>query len=101
MSPEVIDNVAFLILFPLTFLSNAFVLESTLPGLLRVFAEFNPVSALVQAARELFGNVPASMPVGDSWMLQNPVVTILIGIAVLLAVFVPLSVRKFARITSK
>jgi ABC-2 type transport system permease protein len=100
-SPEVINNVAFLILFPLTFISNAFVLEGTLPGPLRVFAEYNPVSALVQAARELFGNVPASMPVSDSWMLQNPVVTILIGITVLLVVFVPLSVRKFSRITSK
>ena len=100
-SPEIINNVSFLILFPLTFISNAFVMESTLPTPLRVFAEFNPVSSLVQAARELFGNVPPGTPVGDSWMLQNPVITILIGITVLLVVFVPLSVRKFASITSR
>ena len=99
-SPEVINNVSFLVLFPLTFLSNAFVRPETLPGPLRVFAEFNPVSALVQAARELFGNVPTGTT-ADSWTLQHPVVTIVIGIVVLLVVFVPLAVRRFAKITTR
>lgn len=65
-SPEVINNASFLILFPLTFISNAFVPSENLPGPLRVFAEWNPVSALVQAARVLFGNVPADAPVADA-----------------------------------
>jgi ABC-2 type transport system permease protein len=100
-SPEIINNVSFLILFPLTFISNAFVPSNTLPGPLRAFAEWNPVSALVQTSRELFGNVPDAFPVGESWTAQNPLLTVLIGMAVMLAIFVPLSIRKFAAISSR
>jgi ABC-2 type transport system permease protein len=100
-SPEVINNVSFLVLFPLTFISNAFVPSDTLPTPLRIFAELNPVSALVQAARELFGNVPPGTPVADNWAQQNPVLTVLIGIAVLLIVFVPLAIRKFAQVSTR
>ena len=99
-SPEVINNASFLILFPLTFISNAFVPSDTLPTPLRVFAEWNPVSSLVQAARELFGN-EGTAPVPDIWTMQNPIITVLIGITVMLVVFVPLCVRKFAFISSR
>ena len=99
-SPEVINNASFIILFPITFISNAFVPIETLPGPLKTFAEYNPVSALVQAARELFGN-EGSAPVPDVWTLQNPVLTVLIGVVVLLVVFVPLCIRKFASISSR
>lgn len=98
-SPEIINNASFLILFPLTFISNAFVPSERLPDPLRIFAEWNPVSALVQSARELFGNVPPGTPVGDAWPAQNPIATVLIGVAVLLLVFVPLSIRKFATLS--
>jgi len=98
-SPEVINNASFLILFPLTFISNAFVPSENLPTPLRIFAEWNPVSALVQSARELFGNVPPGTVVGDAWPAQNPIATVLIGVAVLLVIFVPLSIRKFATIS--
>jgi len=100
-SPEVINNVSFLVLFPLTFLSNAFVPSESLPAPLQVFAELNPVSALVQAARNLFGNTPAQAPVPDVWTLQNPEITVLIRIAVLLVVFVPLSIRKFEQVSTR
>ena len=100
-SPEVINNVSFLVLFPLTFISNAFVPIDTLPSPLKEFAEYNPVSALVQAARELFGNVPPGTPVPDVWTLQNPILTVLIGIVVALLLFVPLAVRKFKQISSR
>lgn len=100
-SPEVINNVSFLVLFPLTFISNAFVPAETLPGPLRVFAEFNPVSALVQAARELFGNTPPGSAQSDVWTQQHPVLTVLIGIIVMLVIFVPLAVRKFASISTR
>ena len=100
-SPEVINNVSFLVLFPLTFLSNAFVPSDTLPTPLRIFAEYNPVSALVQAARELFGNVPAQAVEPTTWSQQNPALTVLIGIAVTLVIFVPLAIRKFTRISSR
>lgn len=100
-SPEVINNVSFLVLFPLTFISNAFVPAETLPTPLRVFAELNPVSALVQAARELFGNTPASSTQSEVWSQQHPVLTVLIGIVVTLAIFIPLAVRKFASISTR
>ncbi|MDJ0324592.1 ABC transporter permease [Cryobacterium sp. PH31-AA6] len=99
-SPEVINNASFLILFPLTFVSNAFVPSSTLPTPLRIFAEWNPVSSLVQAARQLFGNA-GTAPVPDIWTMQNPIATVLIGISVMLLVFVPLCIRKFASISSR
>ncbi|SEM87041.1 MULTISPECIES: ABC transporter permease [Cryobacterium] len=99
-SPEVINNASFLILFPLTFVSNAFVPSETLPTALRVFAEWNPVSSLVQAVRQLFGNL-GTAPVPDIWTMQNPILTVLIGIAVMLLVFVPLCIRKFASISSR
>nr|WP_241984285.1 ABC transporter permease [Cryobacterium sp. Hb1] len=99
-SPEVINNASFLILFPLTFVSNAFVPSETLPTPLRVFAEWNPVSSLVQAVRQLFGNL-GTAPVPDIWTMQNPVLTVLIGITVMLLVFVPLCIRKFASISSR
>ncbi|MBO9041777.1 ABC transporter permease [Curtobacterium flaccumfaciens] len=99
-TPEVINNASFMILFPLTFISNAFVPSDTLPLVLRVFAEWNPVSSLVQAARELFGNV-GSAPVPDIWTMQHPVLTVLIGIAVMLVVFVPWAVNKYTRISAK
>ncbi len=100
-SPEVINNVSFIVLFPLTFVSNAFVPADTLPTPLRIFAEWNPVSALVQAVRELFGNVPAGTPVGDTWMQQHAPLAVLIGAGILLAIFVPLSIRKFSRVASR
>ncbi|GGK70164.1 ABC transporter permease [Ornithinimicrobium pekingense] len=99
-TPEVINNAAFMVLFPLTFISNAFVQSSNLPGPLEVFANWNPVSALVQAARELFGNT-GSAPVPDTFPMQHPVLTVVAGSAVMLAVFVPLAVARFRRSSSR
>ena len=55
-SPEVVNNASFMVIFPLTFIANTFVPLETLPGPLQTFAEWNPVSSVTQAARELFGN---------------------------------------------
>jgi ABC-2 type transport system permease protein len=99
-SPEVINNASFMILFPFTFISNAFVQAQNLPGPLETFANWNPVSALVQAVRELFGNT-GTVPVPDAWPMQNALLTVLIGAALMLVVFVPLCVRKFASISSR
>lgn len=95
-TPETLNNAVFVILFPLTFISNAFVPSETLPTVLRVIAEWNPVSALVQAARSLFGNLPEG-PVPDVWTMQHPVPAVLAGSVVIAAGFVPLSVSRFRR----
>lgn len=99
-SPETVNNASFIILFPLTFISNAFVQSQNLPGPLEAFANWNPVSALVQAARQLFGNT-GSAPVPDVWPMQHPVLTVVAGSLLLLAVFVPLCLRKFATVSSR
>jgi ABC-2 type transport system permease protein len=100
-TPEVVNNAAFIVIFPLTFIANTFVPSSGLPGPLRVVAEWNPVSAVTQAARELFGNVGAGVPVPDVWSLQHPVLYTLLWVALILAVFVPLAVRQYKRAASR
>jgi ABC transporter DrrB family efflux protein len=100
-SPEVINNASFMIIMPLTFISNAFVPSSNLPTPLRVFAEWNPVSAVTQAARDLFGNTNPLAPVSDAWSMQHPVTYTLLWVVVVLAVFAPLSVRLYRRASTK
>jgi ABC-2 type transport system permease protein len=100
-SVEVVNNASFMVIFPLTFIANTFVLAETLPGPLRVFAEWNPVSAVTQSARVLFGNMPAGMPPPEAWSLRHPVLYTLIWVAVVLAVFVPLSTRRYQRASSR
>ncbi|MFL0516504.1 ABC transporter permease [Brevibacterium luteolum] len=99
-SPETINNASFMVLFPLTFISNAFVQSQNLPGPLQFFAEWNPVSALVHAARVMFGNV-GTAPVPGAWPMQHPVLTVFIGSALMIVVFVPLAVRKYTSISSR
>lgn len=100
-SVEVINNASFMVIMPLTFVANTFVPLESLPGPLRVFAEWNPVSAVTQGARELFGNLPSDYVVPDVWSLQNPVLYTLIWAVVIIAIFVPLSVRQYKRAANK
>ncbi len=96
-SVEVINNASFMVIFPLTFISNAFVPIETLPPVLETFAEWNPVSAVTQATRELFGNVLPGTPEPTAWSLQNPILYTLIWVVILIGIFVPLSVRQYKR----
>ena len=100
-TPEVVNNASFIVIFPLTFVASTFVPLETFPSVLRVFAEWNPVSSVTLASRELFGNVPPGTPMPDAWSLQNPVLYTLIWTAVILAVFVPLSVRLYQRTATR
>ncbi|MFA1547096.1 ABC transporter permease [Actinomadura chokoriensis] len=84
------------LVFPVTMLSNAFVPTGGMPKALQVVAEWNPVSALTAACRDLFGNPGA--PAGDTaWPLAHPVAATLGWSVLLLALFVPLSVRTYRR----
>jgi ABC-2 type transport system permease protein len=96
-SVEVVNNASFMVIFPLTFLANTFVPSDDLPGPLRTFAEWNPVSSVTQAARELFGNIPEGVPEPGPWSLQNPVLYTLLWIVVIIAVSAPLAVRRYNR----
>jgi ABC-2 type transport system permease protein len=82
-----VQGMSMMILFPLTFLSNAFVPVDTLPGWLAAFVKVNPVSHLVSASRDLANHAQVSAQVG--WTL--------VACAVVIAVFAPLSIRAYKR----
>ena len=100
-SVDVINNASFIVIMPLTFVSNAFVPTESFPSFLKGFVEGNPVSAVTQAVRELFGNVPEGMPIADAWSMQHPVLYTILWVAIILLVFVPLSVRTYERAATK
>ena len=82
-----VQGISMMIMFPLTFLSNAFVPVSTLPGPLAAFVKINPVSHLVSATRDLANHAVITGQVG---------VTLLAGLIVI-GIFAPLSVRSYKR----
>ena len=86
-SASSVQGVSILILFPLTFLSNAFVPSNTMPEWLQWFVDINPVSHLVTAVRDLV----------NSGTLGADAVLSLVGAAVIVAVFAPLTVRAYMR----
>jgi ABC-2 type transport system permease protein len=86
-SARTVQGFSMMILFPLTFLSNAFVPADTLPSWLQTFVNVNPVSHLVSATRDLANNGAITAEVG--W-------TLLAGLVVI-AIFAPLSVRSYRR----
>lgn len=100
-SPEVVNNASFIVIFPLTFVANTFVPLETLPAPLQTIAEWNPVSAVTQAARELFGNIPPGVPEPTAWPLANPVLYTMIWVVLILAVFIPLANFQYRKATSR
>lgn len=86
---------AAILAIPLGMISNVFVPTGGMPAWLGTIAEWNPLSAVAAALRELFGN-PAA-PTGGAWPLENPVLASFIWILGLLALFVPLTTLRYAR----
>jgi ABC transporter DrrB family efflux protein len=100
-SVEVVNNASFMVIFPLTFLANTFVPSDNLPGPLQAFAEWNPVSTVTQASRELFGNIPKGTPEPTAWPLEHPAIYTLIWVAIIIAVFAPISVSLYKKANKK
>ena len=94
---RVVQNVSFIVTFPLTFLSNAFAPTTGMPRALQYFAEWNPVSTMVAGCRSLFGLETEFGATAGSFPSENPLLTSLIYMVVLMAIFIPLSARKYAR----
>ncbi|WP_067434474.1 ABC transporter permease [Nocardioides jensenii] len=86
-SASSVQGISMMFLFPLTFLSNAFVPADTLPDWLHAFSNVNPVSHVVTATRSLANDGALTAEVGWS----------LIACAVVVAIFAPLSVRSYKR----
>ena len=95
-SPEAAQQMGFVLFLPLTFVSNAFVPTQGMPGWLQAVANWNPMSALAAAARELFGNPNPAASV-QAWPMQHPELAVIGWSAVLLAVFAPLAVHLYRR----
>ncbi|MEA2125630.1 MAG: type transport system permease protein [Solirubrobacteraceae bacterium] len=98
-SADAVQGLMFMTVFPLTFLSNAFVPADGLPDGLRAVANWNPVSAIVAAVRTLFGNAAAT-PHDAPWPLQHPVVAALAWCVLMLAVAVPLTLARYRQRTT-
>ncbi|KND30405.1 MULTISPECIES: ABC transporter permease [Streptomyces] len=92
-TPEAATSGGLIWLFPVTFISNAFVDSSRMTPWLQHVADWNPFSATVQACRELFGN-PGVSP-SDAWPMQHPVWASLIWSVLIVVIFRTLSVRKY------
>jgi len=86
-SPEAANGIGFTLIFPITFISSAFVPIETMPGILETFAEVNPVTIVVDAMRALWLGAPAGDNVwaGFVWCFA------------LIAIFAPLAVRSYKR----
>lgn len=93
------QGLGLIILFPLAFVSNAFVPTTHMPAVLRAVADWNPVSAVTAAARNLFGNPNPSATI-HAWPMQHPVLATLAWSVALIAVFAPLAVMLYRRQTA-
>jgi ABC-type multidrug transport system permease subunit len=99
-NPETASTAGLIWLFPLTFLSNAFVPLTGMPPVIQTIAEWNPVSSLVLACRELFGNPTGEPPGGwGVWSLEHASLYTLISCVAVIAIFAPLAVRTYRRTT--
>ncbi|TDE09443.1 ABC transporter permease [Jiangella asiatica] len=93
---DLVGVIVFPAAFPLTALSNVFVAPDLMPDWMGAVAQWNPLSSTVAAARDLFGNPGLG---GDSWIVEHSLLMAVIWPLVLLAIFVPLSVRRYQRLS--
>jgi ABC transporter DrrB family efflux protein len=94
-SPESAQALGFIVFLPLSFVSSAFVPTQGMPAWLRDFADWNPISAMATACRQLFGGSPA--PAAAAWPMQHPELAVLAWSVALIAVFAPTAVYLYRR----
>ncbi len=98
-SPESAQGIGLVILFPLAIVSNALVPTEHMPLVLRTLANWNPVSAVTAACRNLFGNPNPSASI-HAWPMQHALLASLLWSVVLIAVFAPLASSLYRRRTT-
>ncbi|QKV70430.1 ABC transporter permease [Streptomyces harbinensis] len=98
-TPEAATSGGLVWLFPLTFISVAFVPSENMPGWLQPVAEWNPFSATVLAVRDLFGNLPPDYRAPDVWPMQHPALASVLWSVLIIVIFRTLAVRKYQRAT--
>ena len=87
-------GIGFVIIFPVTFISNAFVPIESMPNILQWVASVNPVSVLIAAVRTLFGN-PVSPVTKHVWPIDHPVPAAWLYCIVLVAIGVVIAQRRY------
>jgi ABC-2 type transport system permease protein len=100
-SVEVAQSAGFIWIFPLTFLSNAFIPTNTLPTVLQKVADWNPISSIVLAIRDLWGNSAVGLARGSGFPAHHPLLLSVLWIAAIVVVFLPLSINKYRRAASR
>jgi len=94
-SVEVAQQVSFTVLFPITFVSTAFVPLKALPDWLQPFAEWNPVSTLTVSLRQIWGNPNPTAAATDSLASQQPILVTLVWVVIIVGIFAPLGIRRY------
>lgn len=94
-SVEVAQSAGFIWLFPVTFVSNAFVPTAGMPTALRKIAEWNPISAVTTALRKLFANTNEQIAPMNIWPERHAIALAVMWCLLILVIFVPLSVRRY------
>ncbi|HEX7351988.1 ABC transporter permease [Brachybacterium sp.] len=101
-SVEVAQSLGLLWLFPVCFISGAFVSADSLPSGLQAIARWNPITAVASAARQGFGNeVPPGFVSPGGWPGENPVLYSVLSCVVIIAVFAPAAVLQYRRISRR
>ena len=99
---EVAQSAGLIWLFPVTFVSSAFISAQNLPGPLRAFAQWNPITAIADACRKLFGNrYPPGLPPTSGWAADHSAGYSLLCAVVIVAIFLPLAVARYRRVASR
>jgi len=98
-SPESAQGIGLVILFPLAIVSNALVPTEHMPSLLQTIADWNPVSAVTAACRQLFGNPNPSASI-HAWPMEHAVLASLLWSAAFVAIFAPLAASLYRRRTT-
>ncbi len=92
-SPDAMQGVGFIVIFPLSFMAGTFVPIAGMDAIPRAIAHWDPISALVASVRELTQGVHSS----GSWQLDHPTLAMALWCVLILAISVPLALRRFNR----
>jgi ABC transporter DrrB family efflux protein len=98
-SVEVAQSAGLIWMFPLSFVSSAFVPTDKLPPFLKAIADWNPFTAVINATRDLFGNRFGAPPTG--WPAENAALYSILCCVAIIAIFAPLATARYRRVASK
>jgi ABC-2 type transport system permease protein len=101
-SVEVAQSAGLIWLFPVTFISSAFISAQNMPGPLKAIAHWNPITTVADATRKLFGNPnPPNLPASVGWAADHSAVYSLVAAVAIIAIFLPLAVSRYRRVASR